>query len=195
MNKHSASVLCTLIATMGLAAVPVFANGQTGQTGQAGADASNASLAASEFVHKASAMGNAEIKTSQMALSKSSSQAVKAFAQQMITDHTQVNQKLMALAQQKGWKSDVATQPDAKDMALGMKLKMQSGASFDKAYASRQVTAHQETIALFQQEAQSGQDPALKQLATQALPKLEQHLRMAQELARTTGATTEQSGM
>jgi predicted outer membrane protein len=57
------------------------------------------------------------------------------------------------------------------------------------------VTAHQETIALFQQEAQSGKDPDIKQLAAQALPTLQQHLKMAQDLARTTGATSDQSGM
>jgi putative membrane protein len=192
MNKHSAFLFCTLITATGLAAVPALASNPAGQ---AQTDESSGSLSTSTFVHKASAMGNAEVKAANMALEKSSSQAVKAFAQQMVNDHTQVNQKLMALAQQKGLKSDVATQPDAKDMALSMKLKMQSGASFDKAYASRQVTAHQETIALFQQEAQSGKDPDIKQLAAQALPTLQQHLKMAQDLARTTGATSDQSGM
>jgi putative membrane protein len=192
MNKHSAFLFCTLITATGLAAVPALASNPAGQ---AQTDESSGSLITSTFVHKASAMGNAEVKAANMALEKSSSQAVKAFAQQMVNDHTQVNQKLMALAQQKGLKSDVATQPDAKDMALSMKLKMQSGASFDKAYASRQVTAHQETIALFQQEAQSGKDPDIKQLAAQALPTLQQHLKMAQDLARTTGATSDQSGM
>jgi putative membrane protein len=192
MNKHSAFLFCTLITATGLAAVPALASNPAGQ---AQTDESSGSLSTSTFVHKASAMGNAEVKAANMALEKSSSQAVKAFAQQMVNDHTQVNQKLMALAQQKGLKSDVATQPDAKDMALSMKLKMQSGASFDKAYASRQVTAHQETIALFQQEAQSGKDPDIKQLAAQALPTLQQHLKMAQDLARTTEATSDQSGM
>ncbi|MEB0015008.1 DUF4142 domain-containing protein, partial [Glaciimonas sp. Cout2] len=50
------------------------------------------------FVEEASAKGMAEIQTSQLAMDKSKSADVKSFAQMMITDHTDANQKLAAIA-------------------------------------------------------------------------------------------------
>jgi putative membrane protein len=45
-----------------------------------------------------------------------------------------------------------------------------------------EVKDHEKAVKLFQKEAQSGQDPELKQFAQQTLPKLQQHLQMAQQL-------------
>jgi predicted outer membrane protein len=44
------------------------------------------------------------------------------------------------------------------------------------------VRDHERTIALFQQEGQSGQNPQLKFFAQQAVPVLQQHLAEAREL-------------
>ena len=46
-----------------------------------------------------------------------------------------------------------------------------------------QVPDHQQTLALFQQEAANGQNPTLKGLAQQAIPILEQHLAGAQQFS------------
>jgi len=44
------------------------------------------------------------------------------------------------------------------------------------------VKDHQEAVDLFDEEAKSGQDPALKAFAAQTLPTLEHHLAMAKAL-------------
>jgi putative membrane protein len=41
---------------------------------------------------------------------------------------------------------------------------------------------HRETVELFQKEASSGQDPALKAFAQKTLPILQQHLQMVEAL-------------
>lgn len=191
MNKPYAFVLSTLVIPVGLAAFAAPATSFAMQTSPGGSAQSREPVQSDDFVDQASALGTAEVSASKMALEKSSSAAVKTFARQMVKDHTTANQKLATLAGKKGMRDEVSTHPDAKDMALSMKMKMQSGSSFDKSYAARQVTAHEETIALFQREAQTGTDPALKSFAQQTLPKLQAHLKMAQELARKTGAPTD----
>jgi putative membrane protein len=65
---------------------------------------------------------------------------------------------------------------------------MQGGA-FDRDYIRGQISAHQETVQLFEYEIGSGQDSQLKNFAAQTLPALMQHLEMAQNIdARLTGA-------
>jgi putative membrane protein len=51
-----------------------------------------------DFVDKAAAGGIAEIETSRLALEKSQSADVKAFANMMITDHGKANDELAAIA-------------------------------------------------------------------------------------------------
>jgi putative membrane protein len=53
--------------------------------------------------------------------------------------------------------------------------------------------AHQKAIALFQNYAASGDNPTLRAAAAQALPKLQQHLAMAQALQVTAAVAPAQS--
>src|SRR5690606_1486471 len=54
-----------------------------------------------DFINEATAKGLAEIETGRMALDKSTAPDVKAFAQQMIDDHTHANHMLADIARQK----------------------------------------------------------------------------------------------
>ena len=140
---------------------------------------------ATDFVDEASAKGVAEIETAKIALEKGTAADVKEFAQMMIDDHTAANQKLQALAQGKKW--EVASEADLMSKAKAMILKLRDGESFDQAYANNQVVAHEQTIELFRKQAQEGQDSDLKAFANETLPKLEQHLQHAKELAAAHG--------
>jgi putative membrane protein len=96
------------------------------------------------------------------------------------TDHTAANTELQQIAKQ----ADVSlpAQPTGKDAAEGQKLRGVTGTAFDQAYAQGQLQDHRETVELFQKEASSGQDPALKAFAQKTLPILQQHLQMAEAL-------------
>ena len=138
---------------------------------------------AEDFVDEASAKGIAEVETGKLALQKSTSPAVKAFAQQMIGDHTKANAELTAIAKSKNLK--VATEAELKNKAKAFILKQRDGESFDEAYANNQVMAHEEAIKLFN-EGTKTDDADINNFAKTTLPKLEHHLAMAKELATKT---------
>jgi putative membrane protein len=110
----------------------------------------------------------------QLAAQKATDPDVKAFGEQMVHDHTQVNDKLMSVAQSESM--TLPTQPDAKQQATYQKLSALSGPAFDKAYVKDMVKDHEEDIKLFTKESQSGSDPKIKDFATSSLPVLQGHL-------------------
>ncbi|NMZ81258.1 DUF4142 domain-containing protein [Pseudomonas mandelii] len=138
-----------------------------------------------DFVDNAAAGGIAEIETSRLALEKSSSADIKKFANMMITDHSKANDELAALAK----KNDIEV-PDETTLVKKAKEKIldMRDESFDAAYANNQVKAHEDTIKLFEKQANTVTDDKvkgatdLKGFAQKMLPALEKHLEMAKEL-------------
>ena len=138
-----------------------------------------------DFVDKAAAGGIAEVETSRLALEKSSSADIKAFANMMITDHSKANDELAALAK----KNDIEM-PDSTTLVKQAKEKILDlrDESFDAAYANNQVKAHEDTLSLFKKEANTVTDDKtkgatdLKGFAQKMLPALEKHLQMAKKL-------------
>lgn len=138
-----------------------------------------------DFVDNAAAGGIAEIETSRLALEKSSSADIKKFANMMITDHSKANDELAALAK----KNDIEV-PDETTLVKQAKEKIldMRDESVDAAYANNQVKAHEDTIKLFEKQANTVTDDKvkgatdLKGFAQKMLPALEKHLEMAKEL-------------
>jgi len=138
-----------------------------------------------DFVDNAAAGGIAEIETSRLALEKSQSADIKAFANQMITDHSKANDELAAIA-----KANDIEVPDTTTLVKQAKEKIldMRDESFDAAYANNQVKAHEETIELFKKQANTVTDDKakgateLKAFAQKMLPALEKHLAHAKEL-------------
>jgi len=149
---------------LGLAAGPVMAQ--------------SISPADKTFATNAASGGQAEVTLGQLAVQNATSPEVKAFGQRMVTDHTQANQALLQIAQQKGL--TIPNQPDAADRTTAERLKTMKGPAFDRAYMSDMVQDHQKDVAEFRQEAETGTDPALKAFAQKYLPVLQQHLQMAE---------------
>ena len=106
---------------------------------------------------------------------------MRAFGQKMVADHLQANQELQAIAKQQNL--TLPTNPDSASTSMEQRLQSSSGSAFDTAYTKDMVQDHQQDVADFQQEASSGQDPALKAFAQKYLPVLQQHLQMAQQLS------------
>ncbi|GAB3389323.1 DUF4142 domain-containing protein [Azotobacter armeniacus] len=138
---------------------------------------------ADDFVDEASAKGVAEIESGKLALEKSTSADIKAFAQQMIEEHTATNRQLAQIATTKNL--EVADEAELMSKAKRWILQLRDGESFDEAYANNQVASHENTIELFRDAAQKLEDPELKAFASKTLPKLEQHWEKAKQLAKT----------
>lgn len=170
---------------------PPRATGSPGATsGMSGAGAGSAakksalSRADTAFVSQAAQNGYAEIETGKLAMEKASNPKVKEFAKQMIDDHTQANEELKALASSKGVEApdDPSLLQRGKAMVM---LKTAEGATFDRRYAeSMGVQAHEDNVELFQKAAAEAEDPEVKAYAQKLLPKLQAHLKMAQELVQ-----------
>lgn len=131
------------------------------------------------FVDDASAKGLAEIQTSQLALEKSQSADIQSFAKMMVDDHTAANQKLAAIAN--GLQVKVASEAELMDRAKKRVLQYRDG-SFDKAYVTNQVKAHEATIKLFKDEEKTSKTPELTAFVKETLPKLQAHLDAAKQL-------------
>lgn len=134
------------------------------------------SSADEQFVADAAAGGMYEVEAGRVASEKGTSSHVKMVAQHMVTDHSKANDQLMDLAKRKGVAMPPTMTAQQKDMLS--KLNNLQGTDFDREYLSQQEKAHKETIAKFQKEAKSGNDPEIKQFAAQTLPTLQEHLRM-----------------
>ncbi|MDR7119639.1 DUF4142 domain-containing protein [Rheinheimera soli] len=137
---------------------------------------------ADDFVEEVSAKGIAKIEGAKMAQQKSSSADIKAFAQTIITDHSAANAELAGIASKKNL--EVSDEAELSNKAKKFMLEQRDGESFDKGYAKNQVAAHEDTIELFQRATLSD-DVEIAAFATKTLPKLQNHLKMAKELAAT----------
>ncbi|ARP92208.1 DUF305 domain-containing protein [Bordetella genomosp. 9] len=139
-----------------------------------------------DFLENAAQGGLAEVEGSKLAQSKSTNADIKQFAQQMIDDHTKANEELTALAKQKGY--DAPTQPSIMQRTELKALSAVSGTTFDKMYASRiGVSAHEDTVKLFQKASTDAKDPDIKAFASKTLPTLQHHLEMAKALQQKVG--------
>jgi putative membrane protein len=138
------------------------------------------------FLARASQGNVAEVSASQMALTKSKNPQVKQVATLLIHEHGQAEQQLQGLATLKG--VTLPMQPGPADMAVADRLRGLSGSAFDKFYLSRQVESHEDTIALYQQEAALGQDPQVKALEAQLLPQIIGHTQVIYVAAQAVGA-------
>jgi putative membrane protein len=140
------------------------------------------------FMKEAAEGGMAEVEFGQLAADKASSQDVKDFAQRMVKDHTQANDQLKQIAVQKN--VTLPASPSAKDEMTKKKLSNMSGDAFDKAYMADMVKDHKKDIAAFQKETSSGQDPDVKQFASQTLPTLKDHLKQAESVSPKLASST-----
>ena len=166
------------------AGMPPNGNGAENSPGPAAAQTENAtdlshlSTPDQHFVRKAVEAGDAEIAEAQLALDKSDNADVKSFAQMIVDDHTKIGSNLQNIVSDSSPPGDTGS---ADDRAVG-RLKSLSGKRFDVAYIKTQVRAHHQAVVLFSKEAAHGDDPQLRQFATETLPVLKHHQGMAKSL-------------
>jgi len=135
------------------------------------------------FVTKALAGGEAEVELGQLAQQKSQSNDVKQFAQKMVADHSQMGDKwFKPIAKNIG--VSVPKGPDKKDKKLIAKLQTLSGQDFDNQYIQAMLKDHKQDLKEFKEEAQTTQDPNVKQAAQQGATVIQQHLQMIEQVAK-----------
>jgi putative membrane protein len=142
----------------------------------------------SDFAKDAAEGGMIEVKLGQLAQEKGSNDAVKEFGKRMVDDHSAANDKLKGIASQESMR--LPMELNKHDESTYDKLSKLSGADFDRAYARDMVKDHQNDVSAFEQEASNGRDPEIKTFASDTLPTLQDHLKMAREMMRTVGSSS-----
>ena len=128
-----------------------------------------------------------DIEAGKQALNKSKNKDVRAFAQQMVGDHTMVNDQALALV--KKLKVKPEDNPTSQSLtkqadATRKKLAGLSGAAFDKAYIDNEVAYHRTVnTALSDTLIPNAQNPELKALLQSGLGVFQAHQKHAEELA------------
>lgn len=134
------------------------------------------------FMAQASAGNSAEIQTAQLADSISDTAAIQSFAQMIITDHTNAQNDLKALGN--NIMVPVTDSVDGMHQSFMDSLKMMSGRPFDSLYITRQIADHQNAIAIFEQEINSGNRTEVVSYANKYLPTLKMHLQKADSISQ-----------
>jgi putative membrane protein len=138
------------------------------------------------FIRDAASSGQMEVRLGQLAQSKASNAAVKQFGQRMVTDHTRMEDQLNSVVATTG----VTLNPtiNARHQAVVNRMERVSSSGFDRAYMNAMIQAHQDDVNRFQAETQSAQSVQVRNLATNSLPVLQQHLSLALQVGNQVGA-------
>jgi putative membrane protein len=140
-----------------------------------------------KFAKEAAIGGMAEVELGKLAEQKASSDPVKQFGQRMVTDHSKANDELKEVASKENL--EIPTSIDSKHQKQIDKLGKLSGADFDRAYVKEMLKDHKKDVKEFQNEAQNGTNPGVKNFAAKTLPVLQEHLEMVQNLSKSGSST------
>lgn len=139
-----------------------------------------------QIAHIAYTAGNIDIAAAKQALAKSHNAAVREFANEMVRDHTAVNDKALALVKKlKVTPQDNATSDSLEKAAKAThdRLAKLSGAAFDKAYVDNEVAFHKTVNgALKSTLIPSADNAQLKSLLETGLTLFQEHQHHAEQL-------------
>jgi putative membrane protein len=168
----------TFVLTAALVATGSLFAQQKHETAMSGHNMENSDRS---FLTSAAEANLAEIDMAKLVGQKSTDPAVKDFANRMITDHTQASQRLATVAETNGVK--LPTEESAAERNKKSELQKLSGAQLNEAYLRNELQGHKETISAFENEIEHRQNQETKSYAEQTLPTLQDHIRIAEDVA------------
>ncbi len=163
-----------------IAALAVFAFAGFVASAEARSKA-DAMTTAEGFAQELKSSGEFEIQSSTVALQKTKNEQLRNFAQKMIDDHTAADKKLTETLKQANLpepKYALLTKPREKLQYL----EASTGNTFERRYVQDQIQAHTQAVHLLETYSKRGDNDALKQLASNLLPTIKEHLRLAEGL-------------
>ncbi len=169
----AASGLVVALAAVPLA--PIHAQGQISQLSQD-----------SKLIFQMASSNIMEVRLGQMAQQKATNAAVKQFGQQMVTDHTNLENQLTGLVSKNGTNFQPAMSKESE--AEVSRLEKLSGAQFDQQYMTSMIQHHQTDISTLQSQSQSAKSAEARQMISASLPVLQQHLTLATQVGGQVGA-------
>jgi putative membrane protein len=181
MSRCLAITAALLVAAVGIAACESSEKAAT--TVQSATQAQmtpTLSTTDANFINTVGAGGIAEVKFGELAQTQATRTDVRAFAAQMVSDHTAAGNELATLAQNK--QMTPPAEMDLNHKAKFDQLKNTYGSEFDRVYIQGQVEDHTAVVNAFQNEISNGSDADVKAFAQKYLPTIQHHLEMARQL-------------
>jgi putative membrane protein len=140
------------------------------------------SAAILEQIHQADLK---EIAIGKIAEGKASSDEVRAYADQLVKDHTNADQMVIETAQKKGARlQGPGGRAGNREKSAEQKLSSASGAQFDRLFLEQTSAEHKELISELTQEREDASDDDVEALIDKIMPILQQHQDLAQILMK-----------
>ncbi|WP_162417140.1 DUF4142 domain-containing protein [Cyclobacterium roseum] len=131
------------------------------------------------FLRKAAEMQMEMINFGKLAQEKGNSAEVKEFGRVMEAENTKSQTEINALAQSKSMSLPGSATDDS--MEAYNDLNEETGNDFGRSYSDRMVDQHEDAIDLFENAANDSEDPEIKAWASEQLPTLRNHLKLAED--------------
>ena len=135
-----------------------------------------------KFLAMAAQSDQNEIALSQLAVEKATNPAVKAFAEKMVKEHTEMTESMKPFAE--SWGLTPPTGPDADHQKELDKLNGLSGKDFDKEYIDQIVTDHAKALSAFTTEAKDTKDVKFRAAVIKGKTRVAAHKNMAYDLKK-----------
>jgi putative membrane protein len=147
----------------------------------AAASAASMNAADRQFMNNAAHIDMVEAHEGQMAETQAMRSDVRDMAKTVAEDHTKAYEQLSLLAAKTGVSIPKGINA-GRDPEISTLTRLH-GDKFDRTFSRDEVTDHQRALAAFKREASAGHDPDVKAYASQMIPTLEKHLKLAQDCA------------
>lgn len=144
------------------------------------ASAQGEPLRRQEFARKMSMSNLFEMKAAELARQRGKGREVLEFAERMLADHARAGKELAEAAEKDGVELSESLDKAGEEKLAA--LRALSGAAFDPAYLSSQVTAHEDALELLRSYAGEGEAGALKAFAEATYPTVRTHLIQVQSM-------------
>jgi putative membrane protein len=135
-----------------------------------------------KFLAMAAQSDQNEIALSKLAEGKATNPAVKAFAEKMVSEHTQMTESMKPFAE--SWGLTPATGPDADAQKELDKLNGLSGNDFDKEYMKQMVKDHSKALSAFTKETKDTKDAKFRAAVIKGKTMVAAHKNMAYDLEK-----------
>jgi len=122
-----------------------------------------------------------QVDAGRVALAKGTTQAIRSYADLMVSSHITVNDALLAVLKNKA-PVPPPTLLKAAYATTVSTLQHESGSTLDADYVRGQVNYQKANASLYEYEIANGTDPDLKAFAQETLPKIQDHLARALKL-------------
>ncbi|MGK9234051.1 DUF4142 domain-containing protein [Inquilinus limosus] len=167
-----------------LAAVLALPFGRAVQAQEGGVLTGTEGQHAAFFVQQAGRSDMFEIEAARIALRRTQSPEIRAFAEMMVADHTRSQEQITKAVKDHDLSTPLPKRIDLKHQQILDQLQRAADADFDRLYLNGQVTAHQEALKVYQHYAPTAEEPSLRAVAEAGLPMIQRHLDRARALQK-----------